>query len=279
MRALVQAVGIGRLLLAPVAGVVVGLLSGWSVWIHAGFAPAVLVATATGLIGLMITLCTVLVVIIAGPHHDRLRSTITSNAAAAWTLDGLLRDEPRPSFGGWAIDAATAAAIVRLVRQPEVKCVLELGPGASTELLGSLSDREGLRLIALEHDESFLHVVAQRLASAPGGASVDLRFAPLTRCELPGWRGAWYDPDAVRDITDVDLLIVDGPPGTRSFGARYPAVPMLLPALRPGALVFVDDAPRREESRMIDRWRADHGLEVAERGANHVLLRTPTVGS
>ena len=55
---------------------------------------------------------------------------------------------------------------------------------------------------------------------------------------------------------EIDLLLVDGPPG---YGegmerSRYPALPALEPRLAPGAMVVLDDASRPGEREIIERW-------------------------
>lgn len=58
-------------------------------------------------------------------------------------------------------------------------------------------------------------------------------------------------------MAEVDLLLVDGPPGRTSKHARYPAVPALRDRLRPGATFMLDDCHRREEKETLHRWLAE----------------------
>ena len=65
------------------------------------------------------------------------------------------------------------------------------------------------------------------------------------------------------------MLVIDGPPMPVGPLVRYPAGPILFPKLAPGAAVFLDDAPRDDEKRIIERWmqefpglqREDHPCE------------------
>lgn len=53
------------------------------------------------------------------------------------------------------------------------------------------------------------------------------------------------------------MLIVDGPPGRVNKDARYPALPLLHERLNPGAHVFLDDATRPDERRILTQWLAE----------------------
>ena len=65
------------------------------------------------------------------------------------------------------------------------------------------------------------------------------------------------------------MLVSDGPPMPVGPLVRYPAGPIWLPKLAPGATVFLDDAARDDETRIIERWmrefpglqRQDHPCE------------------
>ncbi len=60
-----------------------------------------------------------------------------------------------------------------------------------------------------------------------------------------------------------DVLFIDGPPNTTGLLARYPALPMLMDRLSPGAVIVLDDAARMMEQAAIRRWRRDFpGLSV-----------------
>ncbi len=71
------------------------------------------------------------------------------------------------------------------------------------------------------------------------------------------------------------MLVIDGPPEAVGPLARYPAGPSLFPSLSVGATVFLDDAARDDEKRIIERWqrefpdleRQDHDCEKGRRTA------------
>ena len=59
---------------------------------------------------------------------------------------------------------------------------------------------------------------------------------------------------SISDLTDIDLLIVDGPPGSTGTRARFPAYPLLSERLAPSALILVDDLQRSDERAVVDAW-------------------------
>ncbi|MGD6699309.1 hypothetical protein VWV08_22305, partial [Xanthomonas citri pv. citri] len=66
-----------------------------------------------------------------------------------------------------------------------------------------------------------------------------------------------YDPSAVQDLKDIELLLVDGPPRASGPRARYPALPLLGTRLAPGARIVLDDVDRTEEQEAADAWLAE----------------------
>ena len=67
----------------------------------------------------------------------------------------------------------------------------------------------------------------------------------------------WYEVDAFRDLNEIDLLLVDGPPGSLGETARYPALHVLESRLAPNAVVILDDADRPDEQGIVRRWITD----------------------
>lgn len=51
------------------------------------------------------------------------------------------------------------------------------------------------------------------------------------------------------------MLIVDGPPASTAALARFPALPRLMPRMADRFVVFVDDANRDDEIKMVKNWK------------------------
>jgi Methyltransferase domain len=72
------------------------------------------------------------------------------------------------------------------------------------------------------------------------------------KCE--GIARPWYDTRMLSDLSDVDLLLIDGPPTARRADMRYPSLPFFWSRLAPGAIVLLDDAARPAERAMAAAW-------------------------
>lgn len=66
----------------------------------------------------------------------------------------------------------------------------------------------------------------------------------------------WYDPAALSDLADIDVLLVDGPPKATGPHPRYPALPVLREQLAADAVIFADDVERPDEAANVDAWCA-----------------------
>ena len=183
---------------------------------------------------------------------------------AAHELRDLLHpDRPMPALRGWAASPDVLCVVVELIRTRAPRLVVECGSGASSVWLGlALRRFGGGRLVSLEHDERYAALSRDLVAAHDLGDLVDVRCAPLRP-----WQGeegapeqAWYDLAAVRDLTDIELLFVDGPPQATGPEARFPAGPVLVPRCAPRCAIVLDDARRADETSTISRWTAAFGL-------------------
>jgi predicted O-methyltransferase YrrM len=169
-------------------------------------------------------------------------------------------DTPMPAPGGWAVSTDLLLYLIDTVRRHRPARIIELGSGTSTCWLAWALDVfkvPGI-VVSLEHLPDFHRRTLDQLQAGGLQDRVEVRLAPLTDIPLDGTSYPWYDPAGWRDLRDCDLLLVDGPPGDTAPLARYPAVPLLEPALRRGALVVLDDYQRPDEQEIIVRWHRRH---------------------
>lgn len=165
-----------------------------------------------------------------------------------------------PPSGRWALESSGLLRLVDLIERRPIQTIVELGSGTSTLWLSYALEKRGTggRIIALDHDAHYAQLTRRALAThgfADGPAEV--RDAPLTHSGLDDHVTPWYDARTFQDLEGIDLLVVDGPPKSAGGAARYPALPMLLSRLAPGALIVIDDAARPDETAMIERWLDD----------------------
>jgi predicted O-methyltransferase YrrM len=146
------------------------------------------------------------------------------------------------------------------------RLVVEIGSGVSTLFAGySLQYNGRGRLISFEHDESFANATAASITQHALDDWVRVVHAPLTETTLCGQRHLWYDLTLLKSLApgSIDVLLVDGPPGTVQKFARYPALPLLSEYLGATATILVDDADREDEKVMVDRWLKEYPRFVA----------------
>jgi hypothetical protein len=164
-------------------------------------------------------------------------------------------DGPLPLLGGWALSPTGLLQVLDLAMAGAVRTVVECGSGVSTIYLAWLLRNEpGSKLISLEHEPDFAHVIRERLHGLGLDDTAEVRFAPLEPTTVGDWTGDWYALDAVRDLGGVDLLLVDGPPQSSGQWARYPALPLFESWMSPTGIIVLDDANRSEERAILDAW-------------------------
>lgn len=167
---------------------------------------------------------------------------------------------PLLELGGylpWSTGAMRPAALVvvcnEVVHGARTRLV-ECGSGVSTVLLARLLRERGAgSVVAVEHDGAWAALVGDLLRREQ---LVDV--ARVVHAPLEG-DPPWYAPAALAALdSDVDLLIVDGPPAfaTGEQHRRAPALAFFEPRLVPGATVVLDDLHRRGEREVLARWQA-----------------------
>ena len=105
------------------------------------------------------------------------------------------------------------------------------------------------------------------------GTNVDLRVAPLA----PHTSGnSWYETSVFADITEIDLLFIDGPPATEDGQGRHPAFTELIKKLSAKAIVVLDDAGRDGEKQLAQEFAAaipTHMVEFLDHEKGTAVIR------
>lgn len=153
---------------------------------------------------------------------------------------------------GWSAKPELLSHILEAFRRFD-GTALECGSGISTLLLATIARRTGARLFSLEHDPSWLEAIKKRSESL-GLPSSGLVHAPLKDFGTY----SWYDTEGrLPNDAGFDLVLCDGPPES-THGGRYGLLPKIHSKLLPGAQVILDDAHRKSESVVLERWLAEH---------------------
>jgi predicted O-methyltransferase YrrM len=162
---------------------------------------------------------------------------------------------PLPPTRDWAGSPDFLRVVAEYALRKRPRTIVECGSGVSTVVLGRCVELNGGgHVYSLEHDADYAARTRALLANHALSRFATVVDAPLVDIELADWKGRWYDLGAVDFGGKVDALIVDGPPFFASGLARYPAGPMLFERLAEGGAIILDDADRRPEREIVDRW-------------------------
>src|SRR5699024_2159892 len=161
---------------------------------------------------------------------------------------------PMPNSGGWAIDAQALGHMITLIEERKPQRILELGSGTSTIWLGYLCRSFGGTVVTVDHLEEYLHKTRIAIDRHQLDDVIDSRLAPLEQVELSDGTYDWYAPASLADLSNVDMVVIDGPPAATGPQARYPALPKLVELLSPNVTVVLDDAHRSDEAKIVEAW-------------------------
>jgi len=162
-----------------------------------------------------------------------------------------------PGTRSWAASPDLLLTISDIVKKYRPGLVVELGSGVST-LIASKSGAR--KIISIDNSEEFGgKTVALLKEHKVRGA--EIRIAALQ----PYANGStWYDTSAIKDLKKIDLLIIDGPPGSKNPEARYPALAEFKEKLSAKAVIVIDDVHREGERKLAE--------DFAKAMPNHQLV-------
>ena len=165
---------------------------------------------------------------------------------------------PIPATRSWAASPDVLLTLLDLAKSSKPARILDLGSGMSTLVLAKSAPQA--TVISIDNSAEYAEKTQKMLASHRI-SNVDIRVAPLT----PHSSGVdWYDLSQLHDVSNVDLLFIDGPPGSKNPKARYPAIAECIAKLSPRAIIVIDDAGRDGEKDMANdfaRALPHHPLE------------------
>lgn len=183
---------------------------------------------------------------------------------------------PMPSSGAWALNPTELLELWSVIERTQPKLVVELGSGTSTVWIGYALQRCQGRLVSVEHQPEYGADTRAQLDRHGLSEIVEVRDAPLQPVEVDGEVYSWYDLSALTDLDQIDLLVVDGPPGATGPRARYPALPLLTDRLSATATVVLDDVDREDEQAILQAWTRDTSLSQEIATIGHLAVLTYT---
>jgi len=167
---------------------------------------------------------------------------------------------PVPPTRSWAASPDLLLTLAQLVRTHNPKLVVELGSGVSTLVVAKAGAK---KLISIDHSGEFADKTREILKEHKV-RGVEIRVAQL-KAHISGVD--WYDTAVIQDLRRIDLLIVDGPPGSKNPEARMPARAEFIAKLSPKAIIVIDDVNREGERKLAEAF--------AKALPNHVLTIYP----
>ncbi len=202
---------------------------------------------------------------IIGVQLDRYRrrkdddeATRRHHQAAIYLYNTLSVRRALPPYTGWAASPELCGHILDAIRNHHPETIVEAGGGVSSVVVGYALEEQGHgRLVSLDHMEEYASVTRRRVSQHGLQDVVSVRHAPMTNIQIRGNAWPWYDLHAIDDLKTIDMLIIDGPPEQTRTQARYPAVPALHDRLSDDAVVILDDAYRKDETAIVERWQAE----------------------
>ena len=139
-----------------------------------------------------------------------------------------------------------------LENKPRV--IVECSSGTSSLVLSQCCQlNQSGRVYCLENGEEFVTQTSQQLAEFGLSEYCEVIHAPLQEVQLNSTSFQWYALNNLPEI-EIDMLVIDGPPGFLQKHSRYPALPMLNEILAERCAVFLDDAAREDEQELVRRW-------------------------
>ncbi len=167
--------------------------------------------------------------------------------AFAQLLSLLKFSAPVPPTRSWAASPDLLLTLAQLVSKHKPKLVVELGSGVSTLVVAKAGAK---KIVSIDNSAEYADMTAKMLAEHKV-RGVQIRVAEL---KAHGSGSDWYDTKAIKDLQRVDLLIVDGPPGSKNPNARMPAFTEFINKLSPKVIVVIDDVNREGERALAENF-------------------------
>lgn len=185
----------------------------------------------------------------------------------------------------WTSSSMTPQSIVYILNEIIInkrRRIMELGMGLSTVFIARLMQEiKDIQLLSVDHDKDWIDLCSFQLASK----CLDTDRHTVIHAPLAEQKNAksetfnYYNFEALGrgKAFKPDLVIIDGPPAWREdiSDARVPAYEILSPLVNSSATVFIDDYPRKGESKLLNLFLSDPDWTLSHKDsdANVAILR------
>ncbi|MFA7615949.1 MAG: class I SAM-dependent methyltransferase [Weeksellaceae bacterium] len=164
----------------------------------------------------------------------------------------------------WTMNSVEIQHICNEIMANKRRNIVEFGSGFSTICIAQMlkSNKIEANFISVDNNPDWILFLKEILKNQNLEEYVNFVTAPLA--DVPsqyGWKEqkTWFNTEVLdnelKQINNVDMIIVDGPEGDSTSFARYSAVPYLKNKLNNSFSVFLDDAHRKHEIEITNQWQ------------------------
>lgn len=172
-----------------------------------------------------------------------------------------------PPTRGWAGSPDFLAKISELILNEKPSLILETGSGVSTIVIGAALEANNKgKVISLDHDKFYSKVTKSNIELNEIANRTEVNYSDLVDYDINGQNWKWYKMNQLEFSEKIDMLVIDGPPGSTQPLARYPAIPLLHHHFSDNTIILLDDANRKDEGIIVQKWTAfleANGFEVS----------------
>ncbi len=167
-------------------------------------------------------------------------------------------------------------AIVDIIEKNKPNLIIEAGSGVST-LIASYSLKKYSpkgKIISFDHDMLFANKTKEEIKNHELEDYSEIIYSDLI--QYPEQNFSWYNINEITFKNKIDLVIIDGPPSKLDKFARYPAIPLLLDNMSDKAIIILDDARRKSEQQIINKWKknfTDFNFEYFDNDKGICIIR------
>lgn len=174
---------------------------------------------------------------------------------------------PMPRPGTWAASEDLLLWLAGDVLERRPSLVVDLGSGQSSVWMAAAMRTAGYdgRVVGVDHDATYAEATRELGRRQGVDPWLTVIHAPLREQLIGGRDVRWYDLDHLAELSGIDLLCIDGPPGQGTPQARWPALPALRDRLASRPTVVLDDMIRRDEQEIAEDWLARYPEFTVER--------------
>ncbi|MCW8964284.1 MAG: class I SAM-dependent methyltransferase [Gammaproteobacteria bacterium] len=159
-----------------------------------------------------------------------------------------------PLVKDWSAAADFLQLIVDHVEEHRPELIVECSSGLTTLMLARACqlNQKG-RVVSLENGEQYADKTRQAIDAYGLNEYATVLHAPLVSQLVDGKEYQWYTLGELVEFS-IDMLVIDGPIGNIQKNSRYPALPLLRDYFSDNCHVFMDDAARPDERKIIELW-------------------------